>query len=146
MTGDQATDQALTHSLFEALHPLLRQLNAERTISPGKIGVLRHLAERGRATTSELAVVVRVSPQGISLAVRELLGLGLVERAPDAEDRRRAWIEITPAGRQKLALESSAGQGWLDRAVAERLSPDERTSLAAAIPALRKLGTEPTDD
>ncbi|MDE8668184.1 MarR family transcriptional regulator [Pseudarthrobacter sp. H3Y2-7] len=146
MTGDQATDQALTHSLFEALHPLLRQLNAERTISPGKIGVLRHLAERGRATTSELAVVVRVSPQGISLAVRELLGLGLVERAPDAEDRRRVWIEITPAGRQKLALESSAGQGWLDRAVAERLSPDERTSLAAAIPALRKLGTEPADD
>jgi hypothetical protein len=56
------------------------------------------------------------------------------------------WIEITPAGRQKLALESSAGQGWLDRAVAERLSPDERTSLAAAIPALRKLGTEPADD
>jgi DNA-binding MarR family transcriptional regulator len=146
MTGDQATDQALTHSLFEALHPLLRQLNAERTISPGKIGVLRHLAERGRATTSELAVVVRVSPQGISLAVRELLGLGLVERAPDAEDRRRVWIEITPAGRQKLALESSAGQGWLDRAVAERLSPDERKSLAAAIPALRKLGTEPADD
>jgi DNA-binding MarR family transcriptional regulator len=146
MTGDQATDQALTHSLFEALHPLLRQLNAERTISPGKIGVLRHLAERGRATTSELAVVVRVSPQGISLAVRELVGLGLVERAPDAEDRRRVWIEITPAGRQKLALESSAGQGWLDRAVAERLSPDERTSLAAAIPALRKLGTEPADD
>jgi DNA-binding MarR family transcriptional regulator len=146
MTGEPATDQALTHSLFEALHPLLRQLNAERTISPGKIGVLRHLAERGRATTSELAVVVRVSPQGISLAVRELLGLGLVERAPDAEDRRRVWIEITPAGRQKLALESSAGQGWLDRAVAERLSPDERTSLAAAIPALRKLGTEPADD
>jgi DNA-binding MarR family transcriptional regulator len=146
MTGDPATDQALTHSLFEALHPLLRQLNAERTISPGKIGVLRHLAERGRATTSELAVVVRVSPQGISLAVRELLGLGLVERAPDAEDRRRVWIEITPAGRQKLALESSAGQGWLDRAVAERLSPDERKSLAAAIPALRKLGTEPADD
>ena len=146
MTGDQATDQALTHSLFEALHPLLRQLNAERTISPGKIGVLRHLAERGRATTSELAVVVQVSPQGISLAVRELVGLGFVERAPDADDRRRVWIEITQAGRQKLALESSAGQGWLDRAVTERLSPDERTALAAAIPALRKLGAEPAND
>jgi DNA-binding MarR family transcriptional regulator len=146
MTGDQATDQALTHSLFEALHPLLRQLNAERTISPGKIGVLRHLAERGRATTSELAVVVQVSPQGISLAVRELVGLGFVERAPDPDDRRRVWLEITHAGRQKLALESSAGQGWLDRAVTERLSPDERTALAAAIPALRKLGAEPAND
>jgi DNA-binding MarR family transcriptional regulator len=146
MTHDVSGDQALTHSLFEALHPLLRQLNAERTISPGKIGVLRHLAERGRATTTELAVVVRVSPQAISLAVRELEGLGFVERAPDADDRRRAWIEITPAGRQKLARESSAGQGWLGRAVTERLSPDERKSLAAAIPVIRKLGAEPSND
>jgi DNA-binding MarR family transcriptional regulator len=146
MTSHPSVDQALTRSLFEALHPLLRQLNAERTISPGKIGVLRHLAEQGKATTSELAVVVQVSPQAISLAVRELEGLGFVERAPDPGDRRRVWIAITPDGRHKLAQESSAGQGWLDRAVTERLSAEERQSLAAAIPALRKLGMEPSHD
>jgi len=111
MAHDAPADQALTYSLFEALHPLLRQFNAERTISPGKIGVLRHLAEHGKSTTTELAVVVKVSPQAISLSVRELEGLGFVERAPDAQDRRRAWIEITRAGREKLARESSAGQG-----------------------------------
>lgn len=146
MAHDGSADHALTQSLFEALHPLLRQLNAERTISPGKIGVLRHLAEQGKSTTTELAAVVQVSPQAISLAVRELEGLGFVERAPDAEDRRRAWIEITPAGRQKLALESSAGVGWLDRAITQRLSAKERKSLAAAIPVIRKLGTEPAHD
>ncbi|MGO4186314.1 MarR family winged helix-turn-helix transcriptional regulator [Pseudarthrobacter sp. TAF60_1] len=146
MTDAVAMDQVLTHSLFEALHPLLRQLNAERTISPGKIGVLRHLAEHGKATTTELAGIVHVSPQAISLAVRELEGLGFVGRATDAEDRRRAWIEITPEGRQKLAGESSAGQGWLGRAVSDRLSPDERKALAAAIPAIRKLGAEPSND
>lgn len=146
MTDDVPMDQVLTHSLFEALHPLLRRLNAERTISPGKIGVLRHLAEHGRATTTELAVIVHVSPQAISLAVRELEGLGFVGRVPDAEDRRRAWIEITPEGRQKLARESSSGQGWLGRAVTERLSPDEREALAAAIPAIRKLGAESSND
>jgi DNA-binding MarR family transcriptional regulator len=146
MTDDVSGDQSLTHSLFEALHPLLRQLNAERTISPGKIGVLRHLSERGRATTTELATVVRVSPQAISLAVRELEGLGFVERATDAGDRRRTWIGITPAGRQKLALESSAGHGWLGKAVSERLTPAERKALAAAIPALRNLGAEVPND
>ncbi|MET3721853.1 MULTISPECIES: MarR family transcriptional regulator [unclassified Arthrobacter] len=146
MTDDPATDPVLTHSLFDALHPLLRKLNAERTISPGKVGVLRHLAEHGRATTSELATVVRVSPQAISLSARELEGLGYVVRVADPADRRRAWLELTEAGRQKLHLELSAGRGWLDRAIKERLTPAERKALAAAIPALRNLATEAPND
>jgi DNA-binding MarR family transcriptional regulator len=59
-----------------------------------------------------------------------------------AEDRRRVWIELTDAGRQKLAQESSAGHGWLDRAIAERLTPDEQEKLEAVIPILRKLSSE----
>jgi DNA-binding MarR family transcriptional regulator len=139
-------DQKLTHSFFETLHPLLGRLNAERTISPGKLGVLRHLAEHGRATTSELAIVGRVSPQGISLAARELERSQFVVRVPDEGDRRRVWIELTDAGRQKLAQESAAGHGWLDRAIAERLTPDEQKRLEAVIPILRKLSSEGSGD
>jgi DNA-binding MarR family transcriptional regulator len=139
-------DQVMTRSLFETLLPLLRRLNASRTLSPGKLGVLRHVAEHGRASTSELASVVHVSPQAISLAARELERLQLVMRVPDAEDRRRAWIELTDAGRQKLAQESAAGQGWLDRAITERLTTEERKSLEAVIPILRKLGSEASVD
>jgi DNA-binding MarR family transcriptional regulator len=146
MTGETMTDRLMTHSFFEALLPLLRRLNAEQTLSSGKMGVLRHLAEHGRATTSELASVVQVSPQAISLAARELERLRLVARIPDAEDRRRAWIELTDPGRQKLAQEFAAGQGWLDRAVTERLTPEERTTLEAVIPILRKLDSESSGD
>ncbi|WP_211881947.1 MarR family winged helix-turn-helix transcriptional regulator [Pseudarthrobacter albicanus] len=140
------TLQAMTTSFFETLYPLLRRLNAERTISPGKMGVLRHLAEHGRATTSELAVAGRVSPQGISLAARELERWQFVVRVPDAEDRRRIWIELTDAGRQKLREESSAGHEWLDQAIRERLTPDERKTLEAAIPVLKKLGSDVSVD
>ena len=108
--------------------------------------MLRHLAEHGRATTSELAAVVQVSPQAISLAARELERLGFVVRVPDAEDRRRIWIELTDAGRQKLAQEFAAGHGWLDRAIVERLTPEERKTLEAVIPILRKLGSEASVD
>lgn len=135
----------MSHSFFETLHPLLGRLNDERTISPGKLGVLRHLAEHGRATTSELAIVGRVSPQGISLAARELERSQFVVRVPDERDRRRVWIELTDAGRQKLAQESAAGHGWLDRAIAERLTPDEQKKLEAVIPILRKLSSEASD-
>jgi DNA-binding MarR family transcriptional regulator len=140
------TDHSLTRSFFEALRPLLRRLTAERTLSPGKLGVLSHLAEHGRATTSELAAVVRVSPQAISLAARELERLQFVVRVPDAGDRRRTWIELTDAGRRKLAQELAAGHGWLDRAITERLTPEERKALEAAIPVLRKLGSEASVD
>jgi DNA-binding MarR family transcriptional regulator len=139
-------DQLMTRSFFETLRPLLRRLNAERTLSPGKLGVLSYLAEHGRANTSELAAVVQVSPQAISLAARELERLQFVVRVPDAEDRRRAWIELTDAGRQKLARELAAGHAWLDRAIRERLTPEERKTLEAAIPVLRKLGSEASVD
>ncbi|WP_091256262.1 MarR family winged helix-turn-helix transcriptional regulator [Arthrobacter sp. ok909] len=98
------------------------------------------------ALPEELASVVHVSPQAISLAARELERLQLVMRVPDAEDRRRAWIELTDAGRQKLAQESAAGQGWLDRAITERLTTEERKALEAVIPILRKLGSEASVD
>jgi DNA-binding MarR family transcriptional regulator len=146
MTHEPLPGQVPARSFFQALQPLLRRLNTERTISAGKLGVLRHIAEQGPATTSELAAVVQVSPQAISLAARELERLGFVVRVPDAADRRRSWIEITDAGRQKLDLESSAGHGWLDRAIAEQLTPEERTTLEAVIPILRKLGAESSVD
>lgn len=142
MTHETPPGQVATRSFFQALQPLLRRLNTERTISPGKLGVLGHIAEHGPATTSELATVVQVSPQAISLAARELERLGFVVRVPDVADRRRIWIEITDAGRQKLARESSAGHGWLDRAISERLTPEERRTLELVIPVLQKLAAE----
>ncbi|MFB9074782.1 MarR family winged helix-turn-helix transcriptional regulator [Citricoccus parietis] len=114
----------------------------ERTLSPGKVGILRHVAENGRASTAELAVKVQVSPQAISLAARELEALGLVERIPDVTDRRRSWIHPTEAGRLKLAEETRTGRAWLYEVVRERLTPEELQSLVSAIPVLRKLTTE----
>ena len=137
---------AATQSFLEALRPLSRRLGAERTISAGKMGALSHLAEHGRATSSELATTQRVSPQAMSLAMQELEQLGFVLRVRDSEDRRRIWIELTDAGRQKLAAERLAGQGWLERAIEERLTPDERATLEAVIPTLRKLGAEASVD
>jgi DNA-binding MarR family transcriptional regulator len=106
------------------------------------MGVLRHPAEEGRATTSELAAVVHVSPQAISLAAREFERLQFIVRVPDTEDHRRTWIDLTAVGRQQLEQELAAGHAWLDRAVTKRLTSEERRVLEAAIPILRKLSSE----
>lgn len=134
-----ATNETLALALREALRPLWRQLNVHKTLSTGKLGVLAYLAEHGAATSSTLAAVEKISPQAIATAVRELEGLGLITRTPDEQDRRRVWIDLTEAGRERLALERSTGNVWLEQAVAERLTAEERELLESVVPLLRKL-------
>src|SRR3546814_13778212 len=106
-------DLSTPRLLLEALRPLQRELNARRTLSIGKLGILRHLSVNGPATTGQLATRIRVSPQGISLATRELEELGLIERPPDDSDRRKVWVRITGPGRGRHELgEIGKASGW----------------------------------
>lgn len=132
--------------LLEALRPIQHRLHAERTLSSGKLGILRRLVETDRATAGDLARRLHVSPQAVSLSTRELEGLGLIARARDDEDRRRIWFAITDAGRAWYEQEHLAGQAWLERAIAEQLTRDEVRALAAAVPVLAKLVDEGADD
>jgi len=134
----ETPDGNLAQSLREALRPLWRRLNANKTLSMGKIDVLARL-ERGPATSADLATAARISPQAIATAVRELESLGLVGRTPDDRDRRRVWIELTEAGRERLAQERAIGNAWLEQALTEQLTPEEQKLLASAVPLLRKL-------
>ncbi|NKG19783.1 MarR family winged helix-turn-helix transcriptional regulator [Paeniglutamicibacter terrestris] len=142
MTSEISPDPQSVHEFVEVLYPLLAAIRSERTISPGKIGILHHLSVHGRATTSELATALRVSPQGISLGAKELEGLGFIERVPDSNDRRKTWLVLRPAGKEKLASEVMAGEKRIARAISERLTDTERTILQAALPVLRKIGTD----
>ncbi|MFC9551516.1 MarR family winged helix-turn-helix transcriptional regulator [Rhodococcus sp. NPDC056960] len=133
------TEQATAQVLREALRPIWRQLTTGRTISVGKIGVLAYLSKHGQTSASTLATAERISPQAIATAVRELEGLGLVVRTPDEQDRRRIWIELTDAGWERLAQERSKGLDWLEQAIAERLTAEEKKTLDSVVPILRKL-------
>ncbi|KAA9135792.1 MarR family winged helix-turn-helix transcriptional regulator [Microbacterium caowuchunii] len=137
---------ALATELLEALRPLSDRLAAVRTLSAGKIGILRQLAIRGRATTSDLAGEVRVSQQAVSLAARELEELGYLARSPDPDDRRRTWLSLSEAGHRRLADELAAGSSWLAAAIEDSLTAAQRRELAAAVPALRALGRANADD
>lgn len=142
MTSENTLDPMAVREFLEVLHPLLRRMRAERTLSPGKVGILHHLSLHERATSTELAAAVRVSPQAISLAARELEEMAFIERVPDADDRRKTWIVLAEAGRAKLEDEARAGEGWIGQAITEQLTDDERRILKAAIPVLKKIGLE----
>ncbi len=56
---------------------------------------------------------------------------GLVTRAGDPDDGRRALVDLTDAGRHHLADTRRARSGWLAARLAE-LEPAQRATLAEA--------------
>lgn len=136
------SEDQLARDLRDSLRPMWRKLTSEGTLSPGKYGALGRLDVRGRATASELATAENVSPQAMATAVRELEKDGLVVRTPDEQDRRRVWLSLTPAGRERLTAERALGNLWLEQMLGQRLSASERAKLNSVVPLLRRLGSE----
>jgi DNA-binding MarR family transcriptional regulator len=121
------------------LGQLVRRLRAEHRFSLTQGAVLGRLDREGPQSVSDLAVAERVRPQSMAQTVGDLEGDGLVERRPDPGDRRRALVSLTEAGRAALLLDRGRREGWLARAIAEQLRPEEQAVLADAVELLRRL-------
>ncbi len=132
-------DSDLPQLLFDALSPLLGIVHSARTISPGKVGVLRTLANEENVSATRLSQSIGVSQQAISLTTKELESLGLIERHKDETDRRKLWFRLTEAGRKKLEAEVALGRQALKDAIGHDLNSEELQLVRDAIPALRKI-------
>jgi DNA-binding MarR family transcriptional regulator len=71
--------------------------------------------------------------------VRELENAGLVSRRADPEDRRRAFVELTPAGTEKLEATRAAREDWLAQTLEADLDADERELLRRALVLLGRI-------
>lgn len=139
MTDSTGKDVQLAADLLDALLPLLGAIHASRTLSPGKVGILRTLREQPRATTTDLAHAIGVSQQAISLAAKELETAGFIERRKDGTDLRKVWFHLTSLGSDKLDSELRVGRAGLEQAIRETLTGVDRKAVQAAIPVLRKI-------
>ena len=96
----------------EALAALRTASHAFRTVmdrwlerhglSESRMGVLWRLRHKDSITLGDLAQDLDVSPRNITGLVDHLEADGLVERFPDAEDRRATRVRLVAAGKQKL--------------------------------------------
>jgi DNA-binding MarR family transcriptional regulator len=104
-------------SAWRAMRALVLDLNDRRGEAAAALGMsfvrvkaLRRLAG-APMTMSELAAELSIDPPYTTVVIDDLEERGLVERRPDAADRRRKIVAVTPEGRR---LASSA-QDILDR-------------------------------
>jgi DNA-binding MarR family transcriptional regulator len=135
------TDPALVASeLRGVLGRLVRRLRAEHGFPLSQGAVLGSLDRQGPRTVSELAQAERVRPQSMAQTVGDLEADGLVKRRPDPDDRRRALVELTEAGRIALGADRRRREGWLASAIANQMSAEEQALLQDAVGLLRRLG------
>jgi len=88
---------------------------------------------------TELAALEKVTTQSMSQVINHLFKLGYVQRTASSQDRRKVLLSLTNAGRAYLEQTRQERQEWLARAIHEKISPDEKESLAKAMTILTKL-------
>jgi DNA-binding MarR family transcriptional regulator len=121
------------------LGQLNRRLRAENQFPLSQAAVLGRLDRCGPKSVSDLAVAERVRPQSMAQTVADLEADGFVTRRPDPDDRRRALVTITEEGLVRLQADRAARDGWLSRAIADKLSPADQDTLESAVELLREL-------
>ena len=123
---------------IERLIGLFRSLSPASGLSLTAAATLATLERSGPGRLTWLAVREGVTQPAMTQLIARLQDAGLVERAADPADGRVVQVRITADGRAMLArrraVRASRLAGLLDR-----LSPDERNALAAALPAMDAL-------
>jgi DNA-binding MarR family transcriptional regulator len=129
----------MASDLRVVLGQLVRRLRAEHRFPLSHAVVLGRLDREGPQSASDLATKERLRPQSMAQTIADLESDGYVDRRPDPHDRRRALVELTETGRVALHEDRQQREGWLARAIAERLSAEEQRVLGRAVEILRRL-------
>jgi DNA-binding MarR family transcriptional regulator len=123
---------------LERLIGLFRSLSPAGGLSLTSAATLATLERSGPSRLTWLAGREGVTQPAMTQLIARLEDAGLVDRAADPADGRVVQVRITAegsamlAGRRAVRAERVAG-------LLDRLSPDERAALAAALPAMDAL-------
>jgi DNA-binding MarR family transcriptional regulator len=139
MQAERHTTAHLAHELRETVGRVIRRLRAEPGPPVAQLTVLSRLDRKGPASVSDLATAERMRPQSMAQTVHDLEAAGLVSRRPDPDDRRRAFVELTPDGRELLAETRARREGWLTDTLERELDERERELLREAVTLLDRI-------
>jgi len=134
----------LAHQLRLTVLRLARRVRAERAddaMSDGRLSVLSLLANQGAQTLGSLAESERVTPPSMNRTINALVESGLVTRVADANDGRKVVIDLSEAGSRLVRETRRKRDAWFSARLAS-LTPEERATLDAAAPILRRLADQ----
>ncbi|EWM14375.1 transcriptional regulator, MarR family [Kutzneria sp. 744] len=132
-----------TTRLYLAVGRLSRILRRSGSpgLGQGSISALATLAYKGPMRLGDLAAREGVAPPTLSRIIAALVESGYVMREADPQDGRASLVRATPEGERIMAGVRSERLHELHNRL-ERLTEEQRTALAAAVPALEALVSE----
>lgn len=139
--ASEPAEPEFPHRLQSAIATLsrrLRHIAGASDLTPSQTAVLGTVVRSGPLRLTELAELEGINPTMLSRITSHLGAAGLIERTPDASDRRAALVSATAEGRRRRRRIRRERTRALEVHMAA-LSAEERASLAAALPALEHL-------
>jgi DNA-binding MarR family transcriptional regulator len=101
-------------------------------LSFSQISILMRLAHGGSAGVSEIGGQLGVTNAAASQAVDRLVGLGLIERTEDPQDRRAKRLALTQKGRALVEKGVRARSQWIED-LAQALPPEQQSVIVSAL-------------
>ncbi len=117
-------------------HAVLFSDGLGEDLTPMQWAVLAKLAELGTSSQNLLGRLTAMDVATIKGVVERLSRRGLIETRPDAEDRRRLVVSLSPAG-QALYGQLVARAAEVSRLTLAPLSEAEQATLRALLDKLR---------
>jgi DNA-binding MarR family transcriptional regulator len=130
--SDLSSDASEIRAATFRLARRLRQQRAVTTMSDGQFAVLVALKLHGPHTLTALAEREGVTAPSMNRTVNCLEEEGYLTREPDADDRRKVNIAITPTGLEVVEETVHRRDEWLARVLADLPDGDRETLRAAA--------------
>jgi DNA-binding MarR family transcriptional regulator len=112
-------------------------------LTPTQLAALSTVERAGPLRLGDLAAAEGIAPSTLTRLVAVLEELGYVQRCADPKDARASMLAITPKGHETLERLRAEGTALLTQSLV-LLTPEQRTALAAALPALEQLAEDPT--
>ena len=123
-----------------ALHKGLRkQTQAASTYSMTEIETIGHLMANGTLLPTTLASLTKITTQSMSQILKKMEKEGIVKRTPSKDDKRKVYISLTAAGKNKVEKTRYEKDEWLKTIIDTVLSAKEKKLLIKSLPVLNKL-------
>jgi len=133
-------------ALDHALHRTSKRMAVTIGVTGPQRLVLRLLGRRPASTAGDLARVLHLHPSTVTGVLARLQGNGLIHRAADRTDRRRASLALTAKGKRFDRLTGGTIEGAIERALSQADGQDAEATvrtLAAVAEALRRTCDKP---
>jgi DNA-binding MarR family transcriptional regulator len=114
---------------------------ASAGLTPTRVSVLLMVDRAASIRLSELAASEGINPTMLSRIVSALADVGLLERISDQDDKRAAWVEVTPAG-SRLAERMRRERTDAVSLALGSLDDEQRRLIELCLPALEELAEQ----